>query len=296
MRRAAAWACPLLFLAGCGDRVAIPETDLAVEVVLGTSEVETGRGFDVTVVRTWDRRLEPSPWDDGALSPLVLRDVRRTQRADDRRVQETLQFRAHAFTLENVTVAPVAFVGRPRDGGSPRIATSGALRLQVRPTLDPAAPGPPEGPGPRPPVPTPAWGWFVALTVLLAALGLAWARARRRVPVAASAGGEADLAWLTALRGHAPGDDAGRRGDVLAVAELVRRRAGQRVGAPGRCRTTPELSRAFGRATPAGAALEAVLVPADHVKFARRLATGALREEVLVAAEAFVRATPEPTP
>lgn len=289
-----ATAC--LLLAGCGETAGIEAAELAVEVTLGATEIETGRGFPVTVVRTWAASLEPSPWDDGSLSPLVLRDMQQSRRDDGRTVQETLRFRAHAFTLEDVTLSPIAFVGRPRDGSAPRIATSGAMRLRVRPTLDPAAPGPPEGPGPRPVPARTGWGGVIALTALLAGLAVWFVRRRRAPAPAAAVVGDPDLALLAALRAAATPDEARWRGHVLMAADLMRQRAGRRAGILGRCRTTRELSDAFERGTTQRAALDEVLEPADLLKFAQQRATPALRDEVLAAAEAFVRATPEVLP
>jgi hypothetical protein len=293
VRRAAVLLGALACLAGCGTRPApIPAEDLMVSVRLGTDVAHPGLGFPLTVVRVWSRKLEPSPWDDGLLSPLVLRRARVTRREDAGYVEETRRFLAYAFTLKDVTIPPVPFVGRPLAGGAPRIVSADPLRLHVVPVLDPDAPGRPEGPGPWPRHPGGGLPWEVvaaALVLLAGGLGLV-ARARRAARRAAGEpAADPSLAALAALRAHLPAGPGALEADVAAVADLVRVRAGTLAGLPGRRRTTQELCAGLADAPVLAAPLAVALAPCDRVKFGGVAASAELRARALDAAEIFLR-------
>jgi len=296
VRRCAFFLIVLGTLPACGGRGAIPEVDLLVTVSVGKTQVHIGEGFPVTVTRVWRKDIEPSPWDDGVLSPLVVR-ARGVKRREDRlRVEETRTFRGHAFTLQDVTIPPVLLVGRSIGGSGKLVTRSAAVPLTVMPVLDPQAPGPPELPdAPQPRRPA----WPTILLASLLALGLAGVFVRRRfahrssyAPRDESESGrfteEQALSQLEALRAASPTTDDERRTDRAAVAAVIRAYVAERFSIPAEVRTSEELVASASAARQD--MLRCVLVPCDRVKFAAHMPSDGERVRGIEQAAAFVRA------
>lgn len=295
-------------LAACGGETLGPGPDLSIAVEVGASEVRPGEGFPLTVVRTWGDHLEPTPFDDRALSPLAVRLESTSRRAGAHRVEETRRYRAYAFSLADVAVRPAKVTARPKDGGPDRTATAGGFLVRVRPEVDPKSPGEPEGPGEPPKRETrrPLWLLATALAVALVLLGYVLARARGRragVPVPPAPQGappptpaERALARLAAIRSRAPA-----AADALAVSDALRDYVAERFAFPAHERTSEEIVAAAsspgpstglgagGTGTPDRAALSRALFACDGVKFAALDLTEASRAGVLADAESFVR-------
>lgn len=303
-----------LAAAACGPGSPIPEEELSLRVSAPPAAIELGRGFPLTVVRVWSKDLEPDPWTDDALLPLVVRLEAEDRREDAHRVEETRRFRAYAFEPGKVTVPPVAFSAAPRAGapnraerrlgwgvgGASRTASAEGFTLEVKTTLEPKTAGPPELPDLIPePVRWQLWAAVVAGALAAGAL-LARAsarRARRGVsgPAVATPRDRA-LARLRRLREQQPRT----RDEDLAwhteAASAVRDWLSEGCAIRSRERTTEELLEAA-RASPAFAppqreALAAALRPCDLVKFARHEPRAAERDLVLASAEAAVSGAP----
>ncbi len=168
----------LALVAGCGGPP-IPDDDVRLTVTAKVAEVGLGEGFSLSVVRAWRRDLVPAEWTDDALAPLQVRLLSTSRREDDRHVEETRRFRAHVFLPGDVTVRVPAFAARPGDGGPELSAACDPLRIRVRPSLDPADPGPPELPGGPLADPSPLAFWWVPGLLVLATLGFIAVRRRR---------------------------------------------------------------------------------------------------------------------
>lgn len=295
MRRVAPLAM-LLLLAACEKEApSIPETDLLVRVEVGVREVLLGQAFPVTVTRVWEKDLEPSEWDDASLSPLIVRLEERTQRENDARVEETLRYRGYAFTLDDVRIPPVVMIARPLDGSPGRIVKTDALRLRVRPALDPVDPGDPELPGGLHAESRPGTRWLWGGVFLLLLLGgLTLVRARRPsdppLPVVPDPTPETPatraLAALERIRARASGDVDARAEDVSDAAEVVRTYVSEAFGVPAPKRTSEELLAA-NPPTPLDA-LRVVLLEADRVKYATGRPSSETRGAVLDAATSYV--------
>lgn len=271
-------------LVGCGERGApLPPVDVRIDLQAHARSVRPGEALTLDVVRTWKKGLDPSPWDDAFLSPLVVRQQSVERREDGRRIQERRRFRAYAFSLEDARVPAVPFAGRPSDGGELRIAASKPLRLRVVPEVDPSAPGPVERPGALPTRHSTGAFLLWMLGILLA--GAAWlvVRSRRRVaPVVAPEvpGVPPETQAREALeRLRAQGPVEPTR-DALVVAQIVRTYAGARFEVDALTCTTEELDAATGAGS--------VLAPCDRVKFGGHVPTHGERDALIDAAEAYV--------
>ncbi len=285
MRRAA-FALLLLLSASCGKAQApLPTVDVRIQVEAETRRVHPGEGFRLDVVRTWKRELDPSPWDDGMLSPLVVREESVERRDDGRRIQERRRFRAYVFSLKDARVPAVPFAARPADGGELRIAASRPLRLRVEPELDPKAPGMPELPGALPGARGP-WGPLLVGLGLLLAVG-AFVAVRRRSLEPPSTPPEPHVApevrahqALARIREQEGSDPVA---DIETIARIVRDFAGARFGVDAEALTSEELERLAGAGS--------VLLPADRVKFGAHRPDAAERAALLDEAEGYVRRT-----
>lgn len=304
MRARCLWAAGLALLSACGEPPIPGSADLDLRITAGVSEVKPGQGFPLTVVRTWSKDLVPSPWNDKALTPLVVRPLDTRRREDGSRVEETRWYRGFAFTLQDVLVQGAAIEAKPKDGGPLRRATAPPLRVHVVPALDPKNPGPPEIPA-EPllePFPT-SLRWGLAILVL-GALAAASARAARRrgarsappstpsplaPPVRDPQG--AALQQLESLR--ARGGEAAAC--VEEVSGVLREYVGERFRVRASHRTSEELlhGEELGRAlTPSSRALlETALRACDRVKFAAHRPMAEEVGRLVDTAEAFVRAT-----
>lgn len=292
LRVLCAFACCVALhglLPGCGRAGSIADVDLLVSVSIGTTSVATGEGFPLTVTRIWRKDIEPSPWDDGVLSPLVVRAQETRRREDRLRVEEIRTFRAYAFALRDVSIPSVLFVGRSIGGSGRILARSEPLSLHVTPTLDPKAPGASEFPDVPQPI-RPTWPGSVLAVSLL--LGLAvYALRRRRVraslaaltaPVPADPQARA-LAWLARL-----GAEGGEPAAVVSeVAQVLRCFVGdQRVVAVAQ-KTSEEVVALLPAAV--RIPLRDLLAACDQVKFAAHRPTSAASAQLQAGAADFVR-------
>jgi hypothetical protein len=293
----------VLALAACRDRVPIDGADASLRVTADAGEVECGRAFGVTVVRTWREDLVPDEWSDRALAPLEARllDVRR--RDDGAHVEETRRFECRAFALEDVAISRPSFSARPRGGGAPIVATAGDVRVHVKPAVDRAAPGVPELPGEPLREPFPWALWTAVTAALVAALGFGARVLCRRAPNAqplpsprTSSPREKALARIERLRASDPTTPAEREAFHVEAADLVREYLEQRFAIRALEMTTEELraspSVASGVAPAHRDLLAGFLGRFDLAKFGREPATAGERATLLDAAERFVRETP----
>ncbi len=306
--RALLFALPLLaFAASCGGDALPPGPDLAIRVEAPEAAVRPGAGFPLSVVRAWGDHLDPAPWDDRTLSPLVLKPEGVFRREGSGRVEETRRFRAYAFSREDVEVRAPKIAAKAKDGGPDRTAVAPSFRVRVRPEVDAAAPGAPELPGEAPPEPSP-WRQrtvlgLAALALLLLAALVVRARRRRLAPTLSpvSSGAsyppapppsEVALGRLGEIRARA-GRDA--LADVVAVSAVVRDYVAARFAVPARERTSEEillgLQGAAGLEASPTAALSRVLARCDAVKFAAGATTEAGFAALVDDAETFVRET-----
>ena len=159
--RLSAWPLLALTLAAFGGwGPGAPSQELELRVRAGVEEVELGVGFPLTVVRIWSVDLVPEDFRDEALAPLVVRLLDTNRREEDQRIEETLHYRAYAFSLGEFTVPAPLFRARRIDG-SEVVASGEALTLPVRSALG-AEPDQAELPGD----PFPA-GWIDHVATLL---------------------------------------------------------------------------------------------------------------------------------
>jgi len=292
---------PLLF-AGCGGRPPIPREDLLLRIWLDPARdrIAPGRAFTLRVQRVWREDLVPEHFEEKALEPLVLRLLGKEQRRAGGRVEEVRRYRAWAFTLGEVAVGRIPFRARPAGGGDFLVVHSAPLRLAVVPTLDPADPGPAELPGPPLVPPRFPFAWAAAGAGLLAAVlfALYWVK-RKRVPVAPPAPDprERALSRLARLRTLAAGGEEQVLAFFTEAAAALREFLEEALTA-----CTPQMTTADLLAAPRTAALLApeqrdflarFLGRCDLVKFARVGSPAAEREELLAAAESFLRRAPE---
>jgi hypothetical protein len=246
-------------------------------VVAGADETAPGRGFPLEVVRVWSKDLVPAEWSDRALAPLHLRLEEARRREDSLRVEETRLYRAYAFALGDVSIPPPRLRAVPKAGGEERTVSADAIRVRVRPELDPAAPGPPELPT-APPARRVPWFAWAAVALLAAAAAIALRRREPAAPAPAPAPPphETALARLRELRSKPP-EEA-----IVAASAVVRGYVAIRFDVRAPERTTEEVLAAV-------PALAAFLGPCDLVKFAAHRPTDAERARLLDLAEAFVR-------
>ena len=293
MRRSSLSSVALLLLAAsCGEDPRRGGDGISpspsISISSSSTEIPFGAPFPLEVVRTHADGLVPSPFDDLALAPLVLRLEERSVERTGGGTLERLRFRAHAFRSGVLTLPAVRFEAVPEAGGRARTALSTPFALRVLPALDPAAPGemePPPGPLPLPRSP---WAAAAAAAALLGAAGLLAARARRRpappLPAAAVARERARIALRSIREGTGAGEEE-RAADFVAAAAVVRTLLAEGCGLRTRERTTEEVLAAAG----AGLAprIAAVLGPADLVKFAAHRPSAAERALLLDAADAL---------
>lgn len=265
MRRRALVLLLAFLLPACGGRNPIPEVDLQVSVHVGAERVHPGEAFPLTVTRIWRKDIEPSPWDDGMLSPLVVRAEGTARTEDELRVRERLYFRAYAFSLASVKIPPVLLVGRSIGGSGRVLARSEPIALTVEPVLEAAAPGEAELPD-VPPAPGRSRSPLLVLllTVLAVLAGAALVARRRRARVVEpGAGAEERRAALRALLERGQEDPVGTvlAADAHARA-LLAGVSGQSLASLAREEILPLLPAAWQR----DAAV--VLKTAERVKFA----------------------------
>jgi len=279
--------------------------ELSLHVAAEAAEVGLGRAFELTVTRGWSRALEPEPWSDAALAPLVVRLEAAQRREMGGRVEETLRYRAFAFALEEVVVpaATVRAAPRPGERGAAREAAGNELRLRVRGALDPAAPGEVELPSDLLEVPRPArraWLLGAAALAIAAIAGLLARRARARARLAPSAPPapppvsphERALGRLRILRERTRGGLADAAEVHLAASAIVREWLDEAHALRAPWRTTEQLLAAPATARalppPRRALLADLLARCDRVKFARFTPAAEEPPRLLDAAEELV--------
>jgi hypothetical protein len=285
---AAALAGPCL-LAGCDGSPPLPPGDLLIRVTPARAEVAFGEGFPLEVLRVFRRDLEPKPFREASLQPLVVRVLETARRDAGDRIAETMSCEAFAFSAGEVAVPGVVLAAIPHGGGDEVTARSEPFGLVVRPALPPGDASPIELPGDvlDPPAAGIAWRWLVALgAAAVAGAGVLWFVALRRrraatVPAAPAhqplpaAAHERALAELTALRARVPADAAGH-GEIAAFCDeltrIVRCFLGERFPAATTALTTRELLQVLRglsvQPQDAATATGAILQPSDLVKFA----------------------------
>ncbi len=283
----------LFLLAACGAGDPPPHVDLAYRVEASRDAVETGRGFPIRIVRGWSKGLVPEAFDVRTLAPLTLHALGVERQEDDTHVQETLHYRAHAFTLRDVQLGGLVLRALPRDGGPLHEVVADPLDIVVRPTL-PADAGAPELPGDPLPDPPSRWPLVAALVALLGLGGIFLRRVSRHpvAPAAPTLGAEevarAALERIRARPSTAPDAVAT---DIAATADVLRDYVASRHAFDARRRTTEEVGDALGQGRPGGGTgLLEVLLDADLVKFAALAPTSGLRTAVLDRAFDYLRA------
>ncbi|MHC4923020.1 MAG: hypothetical protein ACYTG4_02940 [Planctomycetota bacterium] len=289
MRRALIGAA-LLVIAGCGggDGPVVAD-DLALEMRADAEEVEFGAPFEVTVVRTWSRDLEPEPWSDELLAPLDVKS-RGTRREDTASgTRETLLFEARAYARETARVPGPAWSARRTAGGSTRSVNADDLVVSVRPSVDAAAPGAvEERPGPVN-LPTRWAAWMAAFGLIVSVATLLLGREQETRTLVQTASPDPvrlarELAeeQLERLRDAVAGDPLVFHSDAV---QLARDFVAEATGRGTRSQTSSEiLSRAdletllseSGRDN-----MGKVLSTCDLVKFAAATSTQESREQVL---------------
>src|SRR5204863_7514167 len=113
--------------------------ELAIALTVETTEVELGKAFPLTVVRTWGKTLTPSAFDERSLAPLVTKLESTSLVENDSRAEETRRYLAYAFTPDSLVVSALAFRATKFGDLDPDAytATSAPLRLRLRTVLDP---------------------------------------------------------------------------------------------------------------------------------------------------------------
>ncbi len=275
-------------LGGCGEQAPAAASGLSIRLEAATAEVHPGEVFALRVERAWPEGLIPEAWDDAALAPLVVRSTGVGLRRAAGRKVETREFLALAACLEDIALVPTLRARDPRSGEETRV-TGPALALRVVPVLDPAAPGPPEGPVLLEPLPASLGEELLRSALALTALAVAFfsLQRRARAPVIPTAppppSPEARArALLAALDPHFAADREANAAFHAAVAGVLRGYLEERGLAPASRRTTDETLAAprLRKELPAAARarVAAVLRRCDLILFAAAEASSRERE------------------
>ena len=250
--------CLVVALAACSDTA--PIADVRLRIAVAAKEVELGKAFPLTVVRTWNKR-QTQKWNDEALAPLKGRLLEISRREDGRRVEETRHYHAYAFGLANV---------------------SEPITLDVKRALDPKSPGPPELPGDLLNEPL---SWWLILGLAALAAFLLWPLRPTPAPAAAPAPPptpppkEQALERLARLRTLDPQSHEEMQSFYVEGTGLLRDFIGNAA-----VLTSDDLIERHGR-------LAGVLRHCDLVLFARHSPATTERERMLDQVEGFVRET-----
>lgn len=297
-------ALAFALVAAYGNEITVPDKDIQVRITAGADEVELGKAFPLTVVRTWSRELLPDEWSDGQLSPLVVRLKETMRREDDRHVEETRLYECYAFSLEDVTIPAPLFKARPKDDGPARVVSGKEVTLRVKRLLNPESPGSAELPGELLPKRStfPWLPWSGGGAAVLAGLVLLFWHLRRRaerlgampaVPIVAPH--VRALERLQRLRMRQPNSASEIDSYYVEASALMREYIGERFAMRVQERTTEEFLTAPQTAQllkhSHRAVLEEFLTRCDFVKFGRHAPNAPDREKLLEAAERFVEET-----
>jgi len=294
----------LLVLAACDDGAPIAAEDLLVSVTLGVNELEFGRAFPVTVVRVWDKDLEPEEWRDELLAPLSVELEETSRREDARRVEETRRYTGRAFTLDDVIVPPLTVRATALGGGDDRVFTVDGPALHVKPSVDREEPGPPELPSGLLSEPAP-WSFILAGGLAaLALIVLLIRRARHRAtpaptepeaPPVPVAHGAIALRRLAALRELSPSSPAEIVAFYVETADVLRAYVAGRSAARLEHTTSEELVALSPVSTtfddPHVDALAVFLTDCDSVKFGAVRPGPDERDALVAGSDSFVRTT-----
>lgn len=304
MSRLCCLALAFTLVAVHGNETSTAGENIQIRIIAGAEEVELGKAFPLTVVRTWSKELVPDDFSDGQLSPLVVRLKETVRREDDRHLEEKRLYECFAFSLEDVTIPAPSFKARPKDNG-PALAVSGKeVTLRVKGLLNPESPGAVELPGEllpeRSPFPWLPWtgGGAAALSALALLLWHLRRRARRLEALSAApvvAPHARALERLRRLRVRQPKSAPEVDSYYVEASALMREYVGERFAVPVRERTTEEFLAAPQTAQllehSHRVMLEEFLTRCDLVKFGRHAPTAPDRESLLEAAVKFVEET-----
>jgi hypothetical protein len=280
----------VLLAAGCGRGGPIDGADLALRISPPPAAIELGRSFPLAVTRVWSKDLEPDPWTDAVLLPLVVRLDEKTLREDGVHVEETRRYRAYAFEPGVATVPPVTIAAAPKAGGPARTATAPGFSVEVKKTLDAKTAGPPELPDVIPPSRCSLWTLLVLAGIALL-VGLSTRRAIKKsvagLPGVPESPRDRARDRIRRLRAADPRTAVEDEAWHVAAAAAVREWLAEERGMRALEMTTEEMLAATG--APSGReALARVLLPCDLVKFARHESSAAERAGVLAAAESLL--------
>ncbi len=247
--------------------------DVELRITAESTRVDFGKAFELTVVRTWNKKTTAAPWLDDALTPLVVRLVERSQREVGDRFEETRRYRAYAFKTGTVTL---------------HVAPAPALQFQVRPVLETSTTGAVELPrGPfRLPTPWPLW----PLPAAAATIAVAWFLRRsmgHRGTGTVGLRGPA-LQRLAALHERQPTNPDELRAWHVEASAVLRGYVDARfqIGVPQM--TTEQVARVTGlvpRTT-----LVTLLAPCDLAKFARHQPSANDRDALVTRIQQFIEA------
>lgn len=290
-----------LLAVGCEPGPSIPDVDLELRITGPAEPVGFGEAFELRVDRIWRTGLQPEPWDDAVLAPLVVTTDRIEVHEDGTRHLEIRWLRAHAFGMPEVALAGLQIEAtRTADGSSER-AVAPDLRIRVRSGLD----GHGEAfelPEPLRAEPTGTAFCWIAGAALVGLAGIAaWVQRRRQrradatpaadvaAPPTEPASPCAATLALDALGGIDLADPVAAH---LLIDGVVRDYLESRFAWPARHRTTSEVLTANAVLDRAAAdALTATLDRCDLVKFAAHSPDRGATERTVDHARTFVAAT-----
>ncbi len=292
-------AIAALTLAACGGGTPIATDDLSVRIVTGQTDVEFGVGFPLTVVRSWRTTLEPAPWDDATLDPLTTRLVEVSHRESGDHAEETRRYECHAFVRDLVVLKPRSFSARSKSGSQTRETTSNEIRLNVRSSLPPGAPGEIELPSGLMAERSPWTRGLLAGIAGVCALGfVAWTVRRRQKPPPAAVAPvgptpeDRARSRLLQLRTHVTATREDVQAFTIEVSSLVRDFVEERFHVRALEMTTQEFLSSPATARVLGAPqrtlLGEFLALCDRIKFGRHLPGDTERSRLLDSAETFL--------
>lgn len=301
MRARIAWALLLVATLACRDELPADGQDLALWVECDSPQIEFGKAVTITITRRWSKELLPEALALETWAPLVLSAVETRRTDGQHHSEETVRYRAHVFTRENLpALPPLVFKATSRDLARERTTSAPAPALRLVRGAESRPTGPPELPSEFFPAPL-AWQRPALLgALLIAGLGIwAWQSRRRGVwPFTASAPTAVDpraraLATLAEVRARTPSAADDPRATWVAAADAVRDYLAARFAVPALELTSEELLAAPATLQALGAEgrtqLAHLLESCDRVKFSRELPSLVERLAMLELAEALVR-------
>ncbi|MDP6930197.1 MAG: hypothetical protein QF412_10890 [Planctomycetota bacterium] len=287
-------------VARSGIHEQVPEEKVLFRIKIGTAEVESGKGFSLTVLRGWSKGLIAEEWSDEILSPLNLHLIETIRREQEGGFTEELRhYRAHVFAPGEFILPARPFRARPRDGGAERVTFSEELKLSVSSSLLPGDSGSAEMP--RQPFSSPIpWylRWSIAVAGLLVFVLLIRSPSRRESVLSTESvtPGQLALTRLQRLRERRPQGIGDARADYIESSSVLRSYIEEEFSLCILEATTEEFLAAEQTRRELGVAQREMLADflghCDLVKFARHEPLLSEREKMLDVAEAFVRGAP----